>query len=103
VAGGSQERDDPEGLLRGESFDAWLFGDVRQHPARFRRRVQFVLTSSLVVANAVGALVVACLALFIIPGPSVFSGPSATTTFVVLPLYVFAAFSAGVGVGRSEP
>jgi adenylate cyclase len=42
---------------------------------------------------------VACLVLFLIPGPSLFSGPSATTTFVVLPLYVVAAFGIGVGAG----
>jgi adenylate cyclase len=91
--------EDPEHLLRGDALDTWLFGDPRGKSARYRRRVQRILTISLVVANAVGAIVVACLGLFLIPGPSVFSGPSAITTFVVLPLYVLAAFGIGVGVG----
>jgi adenylate cyclase len=85
----------------GEVLDRWLHGD-RRELTRLRRRLQLVLTATLVVANAVGALVVAVLGLFIIPGPSVFSGDSAPVTFVVLPLYVAVAFAAGVGVGTRQ-
>ncbi len=99
MAEGAREAADLRKLLRGDAVDVWLFGDVREDPALFRRRVQRILTSALVIANAVGAIVVACIGLFLVPGPSVFSGPSATVTFVVLPLYVAAAFGIGVGVG----
>ncbi|MCU4186813.1 adenylate/guanylate cyclase domain-containing protein [Acidiferrimicrobium sp. IK] len=63
------------------------------------RRVQVVLTGSLLAANAVGALVVAGLALFVIPGPTVFSGPAAPVTFGILPLYVILALLGGAIVG----
>jgi adenylate cyclase len=66
---------------------------------RIRRRVQLVLTGALLIANAIGAVVVASLSLFVIPGPSVFHGRSATITFIALPLYVLAALVVGAVAG----
>lgn len=85
--------------LQGDALAAWLLGDTEQTTRRLRLRVQVVLTTVLVVANLIGALAVASLALFIVPGPSVFSGDAAWTTFIALPVYVVAAFAAGIVFG----
>jgi adenylate cyclase len=74
-----------------------------EHPADgISRRVQAVLTTALLLANLVGAVVVVVLATFVIPGPTVFSGSAAPVTFVVLPLYILAALAGGTLVGTKE-
>jgi adenylate cyclase len=89
----------PSGRIQGDAISAWLLGDGEQSTARLRVRVQAVLTTVLVVANVIGAVVVALLALFILPGPSVFTGRAFIVTFAVLPTYVLLALVAGVVFG----
>ena len=85
--------------IQGDPLGVWLLGDGEQKTSRLRLRVQAVLTTVLVVANLIGAIVVALLGLFILPGPSVFSGRAAVVTFTVLPTYVLLALVAGVVFG----
>jgi adenylate cyclase len=75
-----------------------LFGDV-QGVGQLRWRVQIVLTGAVLLANAIGVVVVASLSLFVIPGPSVFHGGSAIITYVGVPVYVVGALIVGAVVG----
>lgn len=83
----------------GDPIIARLVGDAQQNSDQLQRRVQVVLTVSLLGANAIGIIVVAVLALFVIPGPSVFHGGAALVTYVGLPTYIVGALIIGALVG----
>ncbi|MGW4482186.1 adenylate/guanylate cyclase domain-containing protein [Rhodococcus triatomae] len=64
--------------------------------ARLRRvRVQVLLTSSLVLANAIGAGVVAALLIVVIPGPSVIEWDYVIVNAVIAPVYIGLALAVG--------
>ncbi len=83
----------------GEPLGSRLLGDSQALAGQLRWRVQIVLTVALLLANAIGIVVVASLSLFVIPGPSVFHGGSAIITYVALPVYILGALLAGTVAG----
>jgi adenylate cyclase len=83
----------------GDPLGSRLLRDDQLLVGQLRWRVQIVLTVALLLANAIGVVVVASLSLFVIPGPSVFHGGSAVITYVALPIYIVCALVVGTVVG----
>lgn len=72
---------------------------LQEDLGRLRRRVQVLLTGSILVANVIGAAVVSLLGLVVIPGAPLFTADLAPVNLVVLPVYVAGALLIGVVVG----
>ncbi|GAC1323891.1 MAG: adenylate/guanylate cyclase domain-containing protein [Mycobacteriales bacterium] len=84
---------------RSPTVSASVGPDLVADLGRLRRRVQLMLTASILLANVIGAAVVSLLALVVIPGAPLFTAALAPVNFVVLPLYVAAALVVGVVAG----
>lgn len=80
-------------------FGSILLGSTAERGLTRRIRVQALLTSSLVVANLIGALCAIALATVGIPLPSIFLPQLWWVHFIALPIYVFMAFVVGIGWG----
>jgi adenylate cyclase len=75
-------------------FGSRLLGPAGEDRAALRRRVQVLLTVTLVVANLIGAAVVALLSTVVLPGPRP-DGRTALVIAVAVPAYVVAAIVVG--------
>ena len=80
-------------------FGSILLGSTSERGLTRRIRVQALLTSSLVVANFIGALCAIGLATVGIPLPSIFLPHLWWVHFIALPIYVVMAFIVGIGWG----
>ncbi|MBB4684010.1 adenylate/guanylate cyclase domain-containing protein [Amycolatopsis jiangsuensis] len=75
-------------------FGSTLLGPLGQSAPALRRRVQVLLTATLIATNVIGALVVVGLAALLIPGPGMSAG-LVRVTAISVPGYVVAAVVAG--------
>ncbi|MGX7828398.1 adenylate/guanylate cyclase domain-containing protein [Actinokineospora sp. 24-640] len=75
-------------------FGSRLLGPLGEDRRALRTRVQVLLTVTLVVANLIGAAVVAVLSTVVIPGPGL-SGRAWVVTVVAVPAYVVVAVAVG--------
>ncbi|MGW5704117.1 adenylate/guanylate cyclase domain-containing protein [Amycolatopsis japonica] len=90
-------RSDNDSSVRGRGqgpFGSWLLGPLAQDPAVLRRRVQGLLTGTLIATNVIGALVVVGLAALLMPAPGM-SGELIRVTAVAVPVYVVSAVVVG--------
>nr|MDP9102183.1 HAMP domain-containing protein [Actinomycetota bacterium] len=76
-----------------------LLGRATDSPLVLRVRVQSLLTTSIVLANVIGALAVFALVTVVIPGPSLFTRDLRLVSFVAVPAYLMAALVVGLTVG----
>ncbi|MGW0174609.1 adenylate/guanylate cyclase domain-containing protein [Rhodococcus sp. NPDC003322] len=65
-----------------------ILGTVDESPRVRRVRVQILITSSLMLANLIGALLVGTLFLVVIPGPELFTRQFMVITAVLGPIYI---------------
>nr|WP_246360923.1 adenylate/guanylate cyclase domain-containing protein [Haloechinothrix aidingensis] len=86
-------------VLRERPLGSWLLGSGEEHGRRVRLRVRFLLTGSLLAANAVGAAVAIALVTVVIPGPNVFVRDLLLVNFVAVPVYIFTALIGGTTWG----
>jgi adenylate cyclase len=75
-------------------FGSGLLGPLDQDVTVLRRRVQRLLTATLIATNVIGALVVVGLAALLIPAPGM-SGDLVRVTAVAVPVYVVSAVVVG--------
>lgn len=80
-------------------YGSILLGSTSERGLTRRIRVQALLTSSIVVANFIGALCAIGLATVGIPLPSIFLPHLWWVHFIALPIYIALAFVVGVGWG----
>ncbi|MGC5257332.1 adenylate/guanylate cyclase domain-containing protein [Gordonia sp. DT218] len=80
-------------------YGSILLGSADESSFRQRLRIQTLLTGMIVVANLIGAGVAILLTGVGIPQPSVFQARLWWVNFLVLPVYVGAAFVVGIGLG----
>lgn len=71
----------------GGPFGSWLLGPNTENGHMLRRRVLMLLVGSLMIANLIGMTVAILLAMFIMPGPSVFTRDLIVVDVIVVPLY----------------
>lgn len=74
---------------------SWLLGSGTEGVRRLRWRVQLLLTSLVLVANLIGAILVSVLLFFVIPGRPVLSPELAMVNFLWAPAYAVASFVVG--------
>ncbi|SNR73439.1 adenylate cyclase [Haloechinothrix alba] len=86
-------------VLRERPLGSWLLGSGEEHGRRVRLRVRFLLTGSLLAANAVGAAVAIALVTVVIPGPNVFVRDLLLVNFVAVPVYILTALIGGTTWG----
>lgn len=72
-----------------------ILGTVDESPRLRRVRVQLLLTSSLLLSNLIGALLVSILFVAVIPGPEVFTAQFLVVNAVLGPIYVVVALAVG--------
>lgn len=82
-------------LLRTNPLGSWLLGSGEEDGTKLRARIQLLLTGSLVLANVVGAVLIAVLLTFVIPGPAVFTRELAMINFVAAPVYAISCLIVG--------
>ncbi|WP_191259206.1 adenylate/guanylate cyclase domain-containing protein [Amycolatopsis oliviviridis] len=90
-------RPDNDSSVRGRGqgpFGSWLLGPLDQDAAVLRRRVQGLLTGTLIATNVIGALVVVGLAALLMPAPGM-SGDLVRVTAIAVPVYVVSAVVVG--------
>ncbi|WP_410659288.1 adenylate/guanylate cyclase domain-containing protein [Amycolatopsis sp. lyj-112] len=75
-------------------FGSWLLGPLDQDTAVLRRRVQRLLTGTLIATNVIGALVVVGLAALLMPAPGM-SADLVRVTAIAVPVYVISAVVVG--------
>ncbi|MEO9328021.1 adenylate/guanylate cyclase domain-containing protein [Gordonia aurantiaca] len=80
-------------------YGSILLGSAGESSVKQRVRIQTLLTASIVVANIFGALVATALAAVGIPQPTVFTSELWWVNFIVVPVYIVAAFAVGIGWG----
>ncbi|SDU81125.1 adenylate cyclase [Gordonia westfalica] len=80
-------------------YGSILLGSVEETGIKQRIRIQTLLTTSIVVANIFGAVVAAALAAVGIPQPTVFTAELWWVNYIVVPVYILAAFVVGIGWG----
>ncbi|MFD4292479.1 adenylate/guanylate cyclase domain-containing protein [Rhodococcus sp. NPDC058505] len=78
-----------------------ILGDVDESPRIRRIRVQILLTTSLMLSNLIGALLVGLLFLVVIPGPALFTREFLIVNAVIAPLYVGVALMIGTAWGTT--
>ncbi|MEX1141581.1 MAG: adenylate/guanylate cyclase domain-containing protein [Thermoleophilaceae bacterium] len=79
----------------------WLVGDPTTPGRRLGRRVRWLTVTAIVLANAVGAIVVLCFALFVLPKPDGVDGPDVYWPNLALAAaYLAVAIAVGVRWGR---
>ncbi|MBT0566182.1 adenylate/guanylate cyclase domain-containing protein [Williamsia sp. CHRR-6] len=88
-------------LRRSADFGSVLLGSVTDSPRVTRIRVQILLTASIVVPNAIGAIVSVVLTTVGIPQPSVFGREFWWINYVAVPVYIGASLLIGVVIGTS--
>ncbi|MFL6088600.1 MAG: adenylate/guanylate cyclase domain-containing protein [Aeromicrobium sp.] len=74
---------------------SWLLGSGTEGVRRLRWRVQLLLTSLVLVANIIGAVLVSVLLFFVIPGPPILRPELAKVNFLWAPAYAVASFVIG--------
>ncbi|WP_072802723.1 adenylate/guanylate cyclase domain-containing protein [Rhodococcoides yunnanense] len=80
-----------------------LLGDTSESPRRRRVRVQLLLTTFLLGANLIGAVIVGSLVSVVVPGPDVLDLTKFWwVNFIVIPIYVVLAFAVGVLWGTTR-
>ncbi|MDJ0360611.1 adenylate/guanylate cyclase domain-containing protein [Rhodococcus sp. H29-C3] len=80
-----------------------LLGDISESPCRRRIRIQLLLTTFLLGANLIGAVIVVTLVTVVVPGPDVLVVEKYWwVNFIVVPVYVFLAFFVGVLWGTTR-
>jgi adenylate cyclase len=88
------------GRLR-NPLGSWLLGSGNEGVRQLRWRVQLLLTSLVLVANLIGAVLVTILLLFVIPGRPMLSPELFMINFVWAPAYAAAAFVVGAVWGTA--
>jgi adenylate cyclase len=78
----------------------WLVGDVDAPGAQVLRRVRRLTIAAIVSANAVGALVVACFALWVLPKPGLTDDGIVAMNIQAAVVYVMLALAIGIVWGR---
>ena len=76
-----------------------LLGRTTDSNRVLRLRVQTLITSSVVLANLIGALVVIALVTVVIPGPSLFTHRLLLVNVIAVPVYLVGALGLGVVAG----
>ena len=84
---------------RNRDFGSVLLGSAAESAVRQRVRIQTLLTASIVVANLFGAIVAVALTAVGIPQPTIFTAELWWVNFIVVPVYITAAFVVGIGWG----
>ncbi|HEX2160962.1 MAG TPA: adenylate/guanylate cyclase domain-containing protein [Thermoleophilaceae bacterium] len=80
---------------------SWLVGDPTTPGRKLGARVRWLTATAIVFANGVGAAVVICFALFVLPKPDGVDGPEVTWSNLGLALaYLTVAMAVGVRWGR---
>jgi adenylate cyclase len=82
-------------LDRTPAYGSWLLGRPSESQQRRRVRIQFIVTTFVIVANLLGIGVVALIVAVAFPVPSVFGPDARWITFTVVPAYVAAALVVG--------
>ncbi|MBD0863439.1 adenylate/guanylate cyclase domain-containing protein [Gordonia sp. zg691] len=82
-------------------YGSILLGSADESGIKQRVRIQTLLTASIVAANLFGALVAVALTAVGIPQPSVFTSELWWVNFIVVPVYITAAFVVGIGWGTA--
>lgn len=77
-------------------YGSILLGSASERGFKQRLRIQTLLTSSIVVANLIGALAAIVLASVGIPEPSIFAPELWWVNYIAVPVYVVAAFVIGI-------
>ncbi|ANY24939.1 adenylate/guanylate cyclase domain-containing protein [Gordonia terrae] len=80
-------------------YGSILLGSVGESSVKQRVRIQTLLTGSIVVANLFGAIVAVSLTAVGIPQPTIFTAELWWVNFIVVPVYITAAFVVGIGWG----
>lgn len=80
---------------------SWLLGSPDEGPERQRLRMRLLLTGLLAMTNLIGAAVVVVLVIVVIPGPDLRSDEYHTIDYIVVPVYILAAFAVGTAVGTA--
>ena len=75
-------------LMRTRPFGSWLLGPEDEGADRLWLRVQVLLTTSQLIANLVGTVLVTTLLALVIPGRPVLTADLAWLNFVAVPAYV---------------
>ena len=75
---------------------SWILGRADESNKVRRLRVRFLLTTSIIVSNAIGIAVAIVLVFFVLPGPSVFESRFLVPTAIITPAYVAFAFLIGI-------
>ncbi|MBX7456249.1 HAMP domain-containing protein [Mycolicibacterium sp. 3033] len=84
------------GRLDTPDYGSWILGRVSESQRRRRVRIQFILTTFVVVANLIGIGVATLVVTVAFPTPNVFDSSVAWITFIVVPAYLVAALVIGV-------
>ena len=82
-------------LLRSQPLGSWLLGPGDEGVRRLRIRVQILLSTSVIVANAIGIVLVVTLVITVIPGRSVLTDELVLLNFVAVPVYGLVALVVG--------
>src|SRR5215218_996361 len=91
----------PKPLLERLVSHPWLIGDPTTPGRQLGKRVRWFTATAIVVANAVGAAVVICFALFVLPKPEGVDDPEIYLSNLALALaYLAIAIAIGVSWGR---
>jgi adenylate cyclase len=88
-------------LMRTRPFGSWLLGPEDEGADRLWLRVQVLLTTSQLIANLVGTVLVTTLLALVIPGRPVLRADLAWLNFVAVPAYVVVALVVGSIVGST--
>ena len=83
-------------LLSTPEYGSWILGRVSESQRRRRVRIQFILTTFVLVANLIGVGVAVLVVTVTFPVPNVFDSRVLWITFAVAPAYVGLAFIVGV-------
>ena len=83
------------GRLDTPAYGSWLLGRVSESQRRRRVRIQLILTVFVIVANLIGAAVVALIVTVAFPVPDVFGPDARWVTFTIVPVCVAVAVVVG--------
>lgn len=86
-------------IRRDYDYGSMLLGSVNEGRRKQRIRIQVLLTLSIVLSNAIGAIIAVVLSSVGIPEPSVFHTKFWWVNFIALPVYVGAALVLGAVLG----
>ncbi|GAA1460208.1 adenylate/guanylate cyclase domain-containing protein [Williamsia maris] len=86
---------------RDADYGSILLGSTKDTPRIQRIRIQILLTGSILLSNAIGAIIAVVLASVGIPEPSVFDEKFWWVNFIALPIYIGCALLIGAVVGTT--